>query len=116
MAIGLWVWSGSGGGTLEGQGVVFEISEASLRVFRRSDYDTISPSLLNAQPESQVGARCCVGPQTKALDLDTKYVGSRPALLLSYNKYFVWSLSLVPGTKLLKPLERVSSMNPFDHT
>lgn len=75
-------------------GGVFEICVASLQVFGKSVYNTISYSFLNAQPESQVGARCWgsgVRQWGKHWTCILQTWGQDPALLLLYNKEFVWS-------------------------
>ena len=102
--VGLWVWSGF----RWAKRGVSEISVASLQVFGKSEYNTISYSFLNAQPESQVGARCWgsgVGQWGKHWTCILQTWGQDPALLLLSNKEFVWFLSQVPGMELLKRLE-----------
>lgn len=84
MDVQLWIWSSfsqANGRTRYG----FEIPETPFQVCRRAESMLASHVLLNTQPESQVGARCCgsgVGQRGRHLTGILQTWGQDLALLL----------------------------------
>lgn len=101
-------------GKLEGQGVVLK-SQKPLSDLQevRLQHDLLpSPECTARKPVgSQVLKVWCGGTgRSNGPDLQTR--GQDPALLFLYNKEFVWSLPLVPGTEPLKSLEGAPWFTP----